>query len=377
MTGGVDIAASVGTLNTAGTGLKKSGSELTQSTGKAAVGNSVTFDFTFTAPPTNGTATIYATGLSCDGNSGTSGDDWNFAPDFNVVVKAAPTDTGTQHSFSVVFPPTSLIPNQVTGGGASYLSAGAELPGSNITLTTGAAAQTVANAGALRWPVAASFSADTSLWFIEIPFCPVPNSILSVSGLSFGLQKGVSGGQNLQAGGFLSIDKRKTWASGGAFLSAGGSTVTSIANQWTTSNSVTADTLFLRIYFQTTSTSATSAPNTGLLTNLTVTGTAQPLTVTEAGKAKEAIPLGLTLGQNYPNPFNPETTIRYAIPRQMQVKLTVYDVLGHEIKTLVDGEVAPGEYSVAFNGVSLPSGVYLYILRAGTYMESKKLLLLK
>jgi hypothetical protein len=88
------------------------------------------------------------------------------------------------------------------------------------------------------------------------------------------------------------------------------------------------------------------------------------------------------LEQNYPNPFNPTTTISYAIPllggaRGGLVTLKVYDVLGSEVKTLISKELEAGYHSIDFNASDLPSGVYFYQLRAGSFIETKRMLLLK
>ena len=90
------------------------------------------------------------------------------------------------------------------------------------------------------------------------------------------------------------------------------------------------------------------------------------------------------LGQNYPNPFNPSTTISFSIATFSDVKLTVYDILGNEISILVDNELAPGRYNVAFNAGNLPagrqglsSGIYFYKIQASNYVETKKMILLK
>jgi hypothetical protein len=88
-------------------------------------------------------------------------------------------------------------------------------------------------------------------------------------------------------------------------------------------------------------------------------------------------PLGFSLEQNYPNPFNPVTTIRYQIPELSFVTLKVYDVLGNEIITLVNEEIAVGSYEVEFNAKGLTSGVYFYILKTGNYFQSRKMILLK
>ena len=83
------------------------------------------------------------------------------------------------------------------------------------------------------------------------------------------------------------------------------------------------------------------------------------------------------LSQNYPNPFNPSTTIRFTISELRFTTLKVYDLLGREIATLVNEEKPAGSYEVEFNGDGLPSGFYFYQLRAGNYIETKKMVLLK
>jgi photosystem II stability/assembly factor-like uncharacterized protein len=81
--------------------------------------------------------------------------------------------------------------------------------------------------------------------------------------------------------------------------------------------------------------------------------------------------------QNYPNPFNPSTVINFTLPEQSEVELKVYDVLGNEIITLVNEEKSAGSYEVEWNASNLPSGVYIYQLRAGINTQIKKMLLLK
>ena len=86
---------------------------------------------------------------------------------------------------------------------------------------------------------------------------------------------------------------------------------------------------------------------------------------------------GFRLEQNYPNPFNPTTQIAFVLPRAGQVNLTVYDVLGRAVATLVDEAVAAGEYRVTFDGRDLSSGIYFYQLRAGDFMETRRMMLVK
>ncbi|MEJ5263595.1 MAG: phosphodiester glycosidase family protein [Ignavibacterium sp.] len=101
----------------------------------------------------------------------------------------------------------------------------------------------------------------------------------------------------------------------------------------------------------------------------------------------ENIPNDFVLYQNYPNPFNPVTKIRFAVPASSLnpfskgewtfVNLKVYDILGHEIATLVNEEKAAGNYEVEFNGLNLPSGIYFYKLTAGAFTQTKKMILLQ
>ena len=88
-------------------------------------------------------------------------------------------------------------------------------------------------------------------------------------------------------------------------------------------------------------------------------------------------PQVFSLLQNYPNPFNPRTTIQYSIPQTSFVRITIYDILGKEVSTLVDEQKLSGSYEVQFDGSKLSSGVYFYRLHAGKFLETKKLVLLK
>ena len=89
------------------------------------------------------------------------------------------------------------------------------------------------------------------------------------------------------------------------------------------------------------------------------------------------IPTAFKLLQNYPNPFNPSTKIKYLVNSLQKVILKVYDLLGREIATLVDEEKPAGTYVLTWNAANLPSGVYFYQLKAGNYIETKKMVLLK
>jgi len=83
------------------------------------------------------------------------------------------------------------------------------------------------------------------------------------------------------------------------------------------------------------------------------------------------------LYQNFPNPFNPATTIKYQIPEISFVTLKIFDILGNEIETLVNEEKTGGIYESTWNAATLPSGIYFYHLKAGSFVETKKMILLK
>jgi hypothetical protein len=89
------------------------------------------------------------------------------------------------------------------------------------------------------------------------------------------------------------------------------------------------------------------------------------------------LPKVFALEQNYPNPFNPSTVMSYQLPVASNVSLKVYDVLGREVATLVNGRQEAGRYSVSFNAASFASGVYFYRLQAGNFVQTKKMMLVK
>ena len=101
----------------------------------------------------------------------------------------------------------------------------------------------------------------------------------------------------------------------------------------------------------------------------------------------EQIPLSYNLSQNYPNPFNPSTTINFVISKLSFVNLSVYDILGRKVSTLINEEKTAGIYKVEFsakggsasggNAYDLPSGIYFYKIKAGSFTQTKKMILMK
>ena len=90
-----------------------------------------------------------------------------------------------------------------------------------------------------------------------------------------------------------------------------------------------------------------------------------------------SLPLSYSLSQNYPNPFNPVTKINYELPGDGKVKLMIYDILGREIRTLVNEVKQAGKYTVEFNGSNFASGVYFYRIEAGKFTDVKRMVLVK
>ena len=98
---------------------------------------------------------------------------------------------------------------------------------------------------------------------------------------------------------------------------------------------------------------------------------------TSIGDRVLKVPEGYCLRQNYPNPFNPSTTITYELPKSSAVRLSVYDLLGHEVSVLVNERRDAGVYEAFFDAAGLSSGVYIYRLQAGDFVQSRKLILVK
>lgn len=108
--------------------------------------------------------------------------------------------------------------------------------------------------------------------------------------------------------------------------------------------------------------------NSGVQINL------QPMSVMER---QPGVPAGFRLEQNYPNPFNPSTSILFSIAHSRFVNLTIYDMLGREVKTLVSQPMNPGYYSVTIDAAGMASGVYVYRLNAGTSTDAKRMTIVK
>lgn len=93
--------------------------------------------------------------------------------------------------------------------------------------------------------------------------------------------------------------------------------------------------------------------------------------------SQAAVPAEFSLAQNYPNPFNPNTRIEYKLAIREYVRLNVYNMLGQEVATLVDGVRDAGTYNAEWNASGVPSGIYWYRIDAGNFSETRKMILMK
>lgn len=197
------------------------------------------------------------------------------------------------------------------------------------------------------------------------------------------------GSQSETRGGiYLSTNNGTSWAQVNSGLST--TYITSLCSSGTSIFAGTTNGVFI----STNNGLSWTAANTGL-TNTFVTALAvsstnlfagtsdgvwrRPLSemITDVEDQLSNLPTKFAMEQNYPNPFNPTTTISYSVPQLTFVMLKVYDSLGREVSELLNGEKNPGRYEVNFDGTNLSSGVYFYRLTAGSFTQTKKLLLLK
>jgi len=163
------------------------------------------------------------------------------------------------------------------------------------------------------------------------------------------------------------VNSATGWIAGGSglilFTSDGG-------NNWTAQNSGTAQ--WLSSLSFSSESLGWAVGNEGTIVHTTNGG------VTFIGNEEDGeIPNKFLLEQNYPNPFNPITKIKYSVPRSSQVQIKIFDVLGNEIETLASEEKSVGTYEINWNAINLPSGVYFYQLKAGEFVITKKMILLK
>jgi len=93
--------------------------------------------------------------------------------------------------------------------------------------------------------------------------------------------------------------------------------------------------------------------------------------------SEESLPAAYSLCQNYPNPFNPVTTIRYSVPMRSHVTLEVFNTLGQSVASLINGDIEAGSQEIRFDARNLPSGIFFYRLRIGSFAQTKSMTVLK
>jgi hypothetical protein len=106
-------------------------------------------------------------------------------------------------------------------------------------------------------------------------------------------------------------------------------------------------------------------------------GTLPTVSINSVERVSNAVPELWSLDQNYPNPFNPSTHFKFTVGSQQLVTLTVFDALGREVSTIVNEMMQPGTYTATWNALPFTSGVYFYRLQAGTFSETKRMILMK
>jgi hypothetical protein len=124
-------------------------------------------------------------------------------------------------------------------------------------------------------------------------------------------------------------------------------------------------------------TSLSLTPSDYILAGTESSGVYITSTTTPAPLLVENDPTHFTLYQNYPNPFNPSTTISYELPQNVDVSLSVFNILGQEVLRLVNDKQSAGFHNVQVDGSSLSSGLYFYRLKAGSYLVTKKFIILR
>jgi len=116
---------------------------------------------------------------------------------------------------------------------------------------------------------------------------------------------------------------------------------------------------------------------TNRMDEIEIIGDGAGMVTSVQAKDKTPLPGGIQLWQNYPNPFNPTTTIAFSLPKAEYVRLSLYNIVGQEIETLVNGEVPAGQHTLRWTANNLASGVYIYRMQADGFVDAKKLIFQK
>ncbi|MGE5315275.1 MAG: T9SS type A sorting domain-containing protein [Acidobacteriota bacterium] len=270
----------------------------------------------------------------------------------------------------------SVTVGNVTGG---------DISGSGLTIRsyTGSPNGPLGTTHMRWWPNGgASWGLETT-WvahrWIQLTVTPNPNNAFTVDSISIYLLGG--GTSNMKANLYLSTDSsfsNPTLLNSDSAIAMLNSGSASSSVRFAFKANLTANsgqTLYFRIYPWYTGAASTSKY---VYTQLAVIkGTTKPSTGTAVEKTEEAVPESFELQQNYPNPFNPSTEIRFTLNKSGYTTLKVFNLIGNEVATLADGVMSAGTYKAQFNAASLPSGIYMSVLKTNGVTMSKKMILMK
>jgi hypothetical protein len=351
---------------------------------------------TFTPSSDLAASTVYTATLTTGvndlgGNALLSNYEWSFTT-AGTTTGQAPVALGSATSFAVLASSTVTSTGATTVNGDLGVSPGTGLTGAPTVNGTTHLGDTVAAQAQLDLTTAYNDAAGRTVGSILVAGnlggqTLAPGLYTSTSSLEIS-----SGDLTLDAGGdanavwIFQMGSTLTTTSGRQVILTGGAQASNI--YWQVGSSATLGTT--SVFKGTIMALASITLTTGATLDgralarsgaVTLDGNTINLQGTVTGVGNGLAPHEFALLQNYPNPFNPTTRIQYSLAKASQVSLKVYDLLGHEVATIVNGRQDAGVYTMQFNTnkgtLSLPSGVYFYRLEAGSFISMKKLILMK
>lgn len=364
---GVDIAASVGTLANTDNNLKILNGELTHPSKKSFSGGSYTFNFAYTAPAVIGSQTLFATATSRKTQ-------WNFAPNFFINVYNPTMNAPT--SLSAVFDTISrdrvyLNWNDNSNNELSFrierkdgVSASFQLIGTvNAEVEQFTDSSNFIDSTNYSYRVYA-VNADTVSGYSNVVqiFATVPVELVSFTGFI--------------DGNVVTLN----WSTASEINNKGFEVLRKIDElNWETISFVTGcGTTSIKIFYEYKDYLSEFDNEDKISYRLKQIDFSGEFTLSEiitVGHLQNSN--RFSLGQNFPNPFNPSTQINFTLSNAANTELTIYDLLGNKVKTIINEFKAAGNYNVNFDGSNLTSGIYIYVLKTGNGSITRKMTLLK